>query len=164
MVRIVAQLIDVKNDVHVWTETYDRELIEIFDIQSDIAVEIAQVLEARLTNEERRHIRGRGQEMTRSSAISAYDYLLKARNIWRGWNQEQDLQNALKLIEEAVKMDPDFARAYVLKGTILHSGMREFGVPTKVWIDEALDLANKAISIDSMLASAYLLKGNILSG
>jgi len=38
-VRIVAQLIDVKNDVHVWTETYDREITEIFDIQSEIAIE-----------------------------------------------------------------------------------------------------------------------------
>lgn len=50
-VRVVAQLIDVKNDVHVWTETYDREMVEIFDIQSDIAVEIAKLLEAKLTNE-----------------------------------------------------------------------------------------------------------------
>jgi TolB-like protein/class 3 adenylate cyclase/Flp pilus assembly protein TadD len=164
LVRVVAQLIEVKNDVHVWTETYDREMDEIFDIQSEIAIEIARVLEAQLTNEERRHIRGRGREKMRSSEITAYDYLLKARNIWREWNDEQDLQNALQLIEEAIKMNPNFARAYVLKGNILHYGLREFGEPTKVWIDEALDLANKAIGMDSLLASAYLLKGNILSG
>lgn len=162
-VRIVAQLIDVKNDVHVWTETYDREMVEIFDIQSNIAVEIAQVLEARLTNEEQRHIRGRSREKMNSSDITAYDYLLKARNAWREWNDEKDLENALELVDKAIEMDPVFAPAYVLKGTILHHGMREFGVPNTVWIDQALDLADKAIEIDSMLSGAYLLKGNILS-
>lgn len=162
-VRIVAQLIDVRNDVHVWTETYDREMIEIFDIQSDIAVEIAKVLEAKLTNEERRHIAGGGRQKMRHSEMTAYDNLLKARRIWRTWNDEQDLQKALHLADEAIKMDPGFARAYVLKGNILHYGMREFGVPTQVWIGQALELANKATGLDSMLAGAYLLKGNILS-
>lgn len=162
-VRIVAQLIDVRNDVHVWTETYDREMIEIFDIQSDIAVEIAKVLEAKLTNDERRHITGGGRQKMRHSEITAYDFLLKARKIWRTWNNEQDLLKALQLVDECIKMDPGFARAYVLKGNILHYGMREFGVPTHVWIGEALELANKSISLDSMLSGAYLLKGNILS-
>jgi len=163
MVRIVAQLIDVKNDVHVWTETYDREMVEIFDIQSDIAVEIARVLEAKLTNDERRHIRGNGRERRRSSEVTAYDYMLRARNIWREWNDERDLRNALQLLDQAIEMDPDFAPAYVLKGNILHHGMREFGVSIQVWIDEALDLANTAISLDTTLAYGYLLKGNILS-
>jgi len=160
-VRVVAQLIDVKNDVHMWTETYDRELVEIFHIQSDIAVEIARVLEARLTADERRHIRGGRRAQWRSSEINAYDYLLRARNIWRGWNSEKDLQIALQLIEEAISLDPDFARAYVLKGTILHYGMRDFGVPMRLWIDSARQLADKAILLDSTLADAYLLRGNI---
>ena len=162
-VRIVAQLIDVKNDVHVWTETYDREMVEIFDIQSDIAIEIARVLEAKLTNEERQHIKGGRRPDKRSSEITAYDYLLRARNIWREGNDEQDLVNALQLLEEAIKMDPEFARAYVLKGKILHFGMREFGVSTELWIDQALELANHAIGIDSTRADAFLLKGSILS-
>ncbi len=164
MVRVVAQLIDVNNDMHVWTETYDRELTEIFDIQSEIAVEIAEVLEARLTNEERRHINNKPQKKLQSSELTAYDYLLRARDIWRNWNDAQDLENALQLIENALEIEPGFARGYVLKGNILHYGMREYGVSTKVWIDQALELANKAIGIDSMLAGAYLLKGNILSG
>lgn len=161
-VRIVAQLIDVKNDVHLWTETYDREITEIFDIQSEIAIEIAQVLETRLTTDERRHIRGSPGGKGRSTEITAYDYVLRARNIWRNWNDENDLENAQKLVEQAIDMDPSYAQAYVLKGNILHYGMRQYGVPTQVWIDQALDLANKAIGIDTTLADAYLLKGNIL--
>jgi len=163
-VRIVAQLVDVRNDVHVWSETFDREITEILAIQSDIAIEIAQVLETSLSNDERRHIRGGRQEKGRTANITAYDYLLKARDIWRNWNDEDDLENALQLVDQAIELDPNFARGFVLKGNILHYGMREFGIPTTVWIDQALNLANRAISIDSMLASAYLLKGNIQSG
>ncbi len=160
-VRIVAQLIDVKNDVHVWTETFDREITEIFDIQSEIAIEIARVLEARLTSDERRYIRGGPRGRGRSTDITAYDYALRALRIWRNWNDEQDLENALQLIDEAIDMDPAFARGYVLKGNILHYGMRQFGVPNQIWIDSALQLADRAIRLDTTLAEAYLLRGNI---
>jgi TolB-like protein/class 3 adenylate cyclase/Flp pilus assembly protein TadD len=160
-VRIVAQLIDVKNDVHVWTETFDREITAIFDIQSDIAIEIAQVLEARLTSDEMRYIRGEPRGRGRSIDMTAYDYSLRARRIWRNWNDENDLENALQLIEQAIEMDPLFARGYVLKGNILHYGMRSLGEPIQVWIDQAVDMAEKAISLDSTLAEAYLLRGNI---
>ncbi len=160
-VRIVAQLIDVKNDIHVWTETFDREMTEIFEIQSEIAIEIAQVLEAQLTNEERRHIRGGPSGKGRSTDITAYDYALRARDIWRNWNDEKDLENALQLLEQAIEMDPSFARGYVFIGHILHYGMRNYGVPTQIWIDQALHMADLAIKIDSTLADAYLLLGDI---
>jgi adenylate cyclase len=160
-IRIVAQLIDAKKDVHVWTETFDREITEIFDIQSEIAVKIARVLEARLTNEERRHIRGRGRENMRSEDITSYDYLLKAREIWRNWNDEKDLENAISLVELAIQADSANARAYVLKGDILHYGMSNYGVSTEIWINKAQELAEHAIHLDSTLADAYLLKGNI---
>jgi TolB-like protein/Flp pilus assembly protein TadD len=161
-VRIVAQLIDVSKDVHLWSETFDREITEIFTIQSEIAIEIAQMLETRLTKDERRHIRGEPAGKGRANSVTAYDYLLRARDIWRNWNDENDLDNALQLIEEAIETDPSYARAYVLKGRILHYGMRQYGVPTRIWIDQALDLANRAIEMDTTLADAYLLKGNIL--
>jgi adenylate cyclase len=162
-VRIVAQLIDAKNDVHIWTETFDREITEIFQIQSEIAIEIAQVLEAKLSNEERRHIWGGPQGRGRPTDITAYDYVLRARSIWRNWNDENDLEDALRLVELAIRTDPSYARAYVLKGNILHYGMRNYGVPTQIWIDQALQMADQAISLDSTLAEAYLLRGNIFT-
>jgi TolB-like protein/Flp pilus assembly protein TadD len=160
-VRIVAQLIDVKNDVHLWTETFDREITGIFEIQSEIAIEIAQVLEAQLTTDERRHLRGRNRRDLDSKEITAYDYLLKARDIWRNWNDEKDLENALSLVELAIQTDSANAYAYVLKGTILHYGMSQYGVPTSTWIGQAQELADYAVSLDSTQAEAYLLKGNI---
>jgi adenylate cyclase len=160
-VRIVAQLIDVKNDVHVWTETFDREITGIFEIQSEIAIEIAQVLEAQLSTEERRHLRSRNRRDLNSTEITAYDYLLRARDIWRNWNDEKDLENALSLVELAIQTDSANAYAYVLKGTILHYGMSQYGVPTSTWIGQAQELADYAVSLDSTQAEAYLLKGNI---
>lgn len=162
-VRIVAQLIDAKNDVHIWTETFDREITEIFEVQSEIAIEIARVLEAKLSSEERRHIRGGPDGKGRPTDITAYDYLLRARNIWRNWNDEEDLEIALRLVERAIRTDPSYARAYVLKGNILHYGMRNFGVPTQIWIDQALQMSELATNLDSTLAEAYLLRGNILA-
>jgi len=157
-VRIVAQLIDVKNDVHIWTETYDREITEIFSIQSEIAIEIADALKARLSQSERRHIR-----QGSSTDITAYDYALRARRIWRNYNDEKDLENALQLLEQAIQLDPGFALGHVMIGEILFYGMRNYGIPTHVWINQALSMAEWAIQIDSTLAEAYLLRGNILN-
>ncbi len=151
----------MQNDVHVWTETFDREITEIFDIQSEIAIEIARVLEARLTSDERRYIRGGQRDKGSSTDITAYDYVLRARRIWRNWNDDKDLNNALLLVNRAIEMDPLFARGYVLKGNILHYGKRSYGVPTQIWIDSAFQLADKAINLDTTLAEAYLLRGNI---
>jgi len=159
-VRIVAQLIDVRNDVHIWTETFDREITEIFSIQSEIAIEIANALKAKLSQTERQHIRrGRGS----SQDITAYDYALRARQLWRNHNDEKDLENALQLLEQAIQLDPGFALGHVMIGEILYYGMRNYGVPTRVWINQSLSMAEWAIQIDSTLAEAYLLRGNILN-
>jgi adenylate cyclase len=159
--RIVAQLIDVNRDEHVWTETFDRELSGVFEIESEIATEIARVLEAQLSSDERTHLYGRRNRNLWSSEVNSYDYLLRARNIWRNWNDEQDLENALALVETALRTDSTNAHAYVLKATILHDGLRQYGVPTAVWITEAMQLVDKAIMLDSALADAYLLRGKI---
>lgn len=162
-VRVVVQLIDVKDDVHIWSETFDREITEIFLIQSEIAIEIAQLLEASLSTDERRYLRGGPGEKGRPSNITAYDYVLRARDIWRNWNDEKDLEKALQLAEQAIRADSLYAPAYVLKGNILHNGMRRYGVPTQIWIGQALQLAEQAIRVDSTLAEAYLLRGNIFN-
>lgn len=157
-VRVVVQLIDVKNDVHTWSETFDREIKEIFSIQSEIAIEIANVLQAKLSQTERQHLNKKGIPMD----ITAYDYALRAREIFRNWNDEKDLENALQLLEQAVQLDPTYAEGYTMIGNILHYGMRNFGVPTQLWINEALHMAETAIKLDSTLAEAYLLRANIL--
>ena len=158
-IRIVAQLIDTQSDIHIWSETYDREMTELFNIQSEIAIDIANVLQTKLSSTEMRYLQS-NQYFTND--ITAYDYALRAREILRNWNDETDLENALQLLEQAVGLDPGFAYGYTMIGNVLHFDMRTFGVPTQVWIDEALHMAEISIKLDSTLPEAYLLRSDII--
>jgi TolB-like protein/class 3 adenylate cyclase/Tfp pilus assembly protein PilF len=158
-IRIVAQLIDTKNDIHIWSETYDREMNELFNIQSEIAIEIANVLQTKLSSDEIRYLQS---SQYSTSDISSYDYALRAREILRNWNDVSDLENALQLLEQAVELDPSFAFGYTMIGFVLHFQMRTIGVPTELWIDEALHMAEIAINLDSTLPEAYLLRSQVI--
>ena len=108
-VRVTVQLIDAATDEHLWAENYDRTLDDIFMIQSDIAVEIANRLQATLTPED---IASMSAKLTDNQR--AYDLYLRARqeaSVWRG----RDTFNAMRAqLEEALTLDPDFLKARVL--------------------------------------------------
>jgi serine/threonine protein kinase/Flp pilus assembly protein TadD len=106
-VRIVSQLIDAQTDEHIWAETYDRDLKDIFAIQSDVAQQIAQALKATLSPEEKERIR---QKPTDN--LEAYDYYLKAREYEARSYEKRDLEIAIELFEKAVTADPNFAEAF----------------------------------------------------
>ena len=155
-VRIVVQLIDAKMDIHLWSETYDRELKDVLTLQSEIAIEIANALKARLTAGEKKSVQ---KEVTRD--VTAYDYYLKAREVLNRDNRVRlDLKNALLLINRAIDLDRNFSQAYALKGFIWFN-MGNFGVSQKTWQDSAMFFASKAISTDPSLPEGYLLKGGI---
>lgn len=93
-VRVHVQLIDAENDSHLWAERYDRKLIDIFAVESDIAAKIADALQARLTGAERRAISSQPTTNT-----EAYQLYLKARHQWRnffapGYEQVQKILSA----------------------------------------------------------------------
>jgi non-specific serine/threonine protein kinase len=115
-VRIVSQLIDAKTDEHIWAEMYDREMKDIFAIQSDVAQKIANALEAKLSAEEEERI---GQKPTDN--LEAYDYYLKGREYKERSNEEEDLEIAIDLFDEAIRLDPNFAEAYA---GIAHTHLR----------------------------------------
>jgi TolB-like protein/class 3 adenylate cyclase/Tfp pilus assembly protein PilF len=154
-IRIVAQLIDTQNDIHIWSESYDREMTELFNIQSEIAIEIANVLQTKLSSSELRYLQS---SQYSASDITAYDYALRAREIRKNWNDVSDLENVLQLLEQSVELDPGFAYGYTMIGIVLHFDMRTVGVPTQIWIDEALHMAEISINLDSTLPEAYLLR------
>ena len=109
-VRIVAQLIDTKTDKHLWAETYDRDLDDIFAIQSDVAKKIATALEASLTPDEELSI----YEIPTNN-IEAYDLFLKGRLLAEGsitGGGKEKLEEAIDLLEQAVVLDPEFIAAY----------------------------------------------------
>ncbi len=99
--RITAQLVDVATDSRIWSETYDREIDDIFAIQSDIARQILLALQVSLEAKEL-------EDATTSNA-RAYDFYLKGRNFL----QLHDPHGAVGLFADAVRLDPEFVRAWV---------------------------------------------------
>jgi serine/threonine protein kinase len=109
-VRVNVQLIDARNDTHVWAEHYDRDLADIFSIQSEIAGRIADQLRAKLSPAEKAAIAERP-----TTDLMAYAYYTKAReiDIWGNWaGAEKSLNQKVELLEKAVQRDPNFTLAY----------------------------------------------------
>ena len=107
-VRINAQLIDAIHDTHVWSENYDRELTDIFAIQSDVANLIAEAMQIELTVQSKKEINKKPTDNT-----EAYDYYLKGNEYYYSSYAVKDLEIALKMFERAVELDPNFALALV---------------------------------------------------
>ncbi len=141
-VRITSQLIDARTDEHLWAETYDRDLTDIFAIQSDVARNIAAALKTMLSPEERQRIEQRPTEST-----AAYDYYLRAYEYERQSYERKALEIAIDLYKKAVAIDSTFAQAYARLGRN-HAFMYWLGhdrtsrrlVMTKDAVDQALSL------------------------
>jgi len=107
-VRVTAQLIEAGKDFHLWSETYDRELNDIFAIQDEIAGAIAEALKVRL-------LPAREQpNLTGTTNLEAYQLFLKGVNLWH-LRTGESLEQALQLFEQAIERDPSFARAHAYR-------------------------------------------------
>lgn len=154
-VRIVAQLIDADNDRHLWSETYDRELTDIFAIQTDVALQIAAALEAELSPEERSRIR---KEPT--GDLQAYQLYLMGKHCLNRWTEE-GVEQGIEYLERAVERDPDYALAYTamaLAYTQLGIGIAG-AIPPEEAYPRARAAVAKALEIDSGLAEAHAMLG-----
>ena len=156
-VRIVAQLIDAETDRHLWAETYDRDLTDIFAIQSDVALHIAAALKAELSHEERTRIR---KEPT--DDVQAYQLFLLGKHCLSRWTQE-GVDQGIKHLEQAVARDPDYALAHA---TIAYAYMDiGLGVAGAIPAEEAFRRSKAAVArafeIDSGLAEAHAVQGHL---
>ena len=106
-VRVNAQLIDARTDAHLWAQIYDRDLADIFAIQSEIAKAIAGQLEAKLSPREENAI-----ERPPTSDISAFELYAQAKNVLAIRNARANLLEAVDLLNQAVTRDPSFFKAY----------------------------------------------------
>src|SRR6266540_3792274 len=110
-VRVNAQLIDARNDAHLWAQTYDRDLADVFAIQSEIAKAIADQLQAKLSPNEKKAI-----EQPPTTDLAAFDLYSRAKSLLLTANfsstGEPDRRKAIELLDEAVKRDPSFFDAY----------------------------------------------------
>jgi TolB-like protein/Tfp pilus assembly protein PilF len=110
-IRVNAQLIDARNDAHLWAQTYDRDLADVFAIQSEIAKAIADQLQAKLSPTEKKAI-----EQPPTTDLAAFDLYSRAKSLLftaaLSATNEPDVRKAIELLDEAVKRDPSFFDAY----------------------------------------------------
>jgi len=106
-VRITAQLIDAETEGHLWAQNYDRQLDDIFAVQSEIAEKVAGELRIRLVESEKKTLEKKPTENT-----EAYNNFLRGRELFRE-GTEASARQALSLFEKAIELDPKFAKAYV---------------------------------------------------
>jgi TolB-like protein/Tfp pilus assembly protein PilF len=110
-VRVNAQLVDARNDAHLWAQTYDRDLADVFAIQSEIAKAIADQLQAKLSPNEKKAI-----EQPPTTDLAAFDLYSRAKSLLLtatfSATQTPDVRKAIELLDEAVKRDPSFFDAY----------------------------------------------------
>jgi len=153
-VRISAQLIRVTDDTHLWAETYDRNLEDVFAIQDEIAQAVVQNLKVKLLG-------ASTQPLVKdySKSTEAYELYLKGRFFHaKGWSPEW-MQKAIKHFKEAIKADPQFAPAHSLLAMVYH----EYAVilslnPGAMWLKTRV-LALKALAIDAMDSDAHVFMG-----
>jgi len=110
-IRVNAQLIDARNDAHLWAQTYDRDLADVFAIQSEIAKAIADQLQAKLSPSEKKAI-----EQPPTTDLAAFDLYSRAKSLLLtvtfSATGEPDVRKAIELMDEAVRRDPSFFDAY----------------------------------------------------
>src|SRR5205823_3348692 len=110
-IRVNAQLLDARTDAHLWAQTYDRDLADVFAIQSEIAKAIADQLQAKLSPAEKKAI-----EQPPTTDLAAFDLYSRAKSLLltAGFSatQDPDVRKAIELLDEAVKRDPSFFDAY----------------------------------------------------
>jgi TolB-like protein/Flp pilus assembly protein TadD len=157
-VRINAQLIDARTDLHVWNDTFDREITDLFALQTELARRIAFALRANLSPQEKERL-----QKHPTSDLDAYDLFLRARDLFR-WSGSGDPrengERALQLLEDAIARDPNFALAHCLASRF-HCELYWFGYDrtrprlalAKVAADTALRL--RPDSSEARLALAY---------
>jgi len=151
-VRLNVQLIDARNDAHLWAEHYDRDFADVFAVQSEIAERIANQLRATLSVAEKAAIEDRP-----TADPVAYAYYTEAKAIgdrldWEGW--EKSGNRAIELLEKATQRDPKFALAYcALAGT--QADLYELSLDSK-HLELAKEAADTALRLRPDLGEAHL--------
>jgi TolB-like protein/Flp pilus assembly protein TadD len=148
-VRVNVQLINALTDEHIWADTYDRQLTDIFAVESEIAQAVAQALQATLTGSEKSSIAKKPTENP-----EAYELYLKGRFFWNK-RTGVDLRKAIEYFQQAIAKDPNYALAY---GGVADSYLllpNYGGTSTQEAISQARPAVRKALELDDSLAEAH---------
>jgi len=155
-IRVSTQLVEVARDKHLWAQNYDRNLDDVFEVQSDIAKQVADALRVKILSEELERIDRKPTEN-----IDAYTLYLKGRQIWNRRGMD-DMKKAAACFEQSVEKDPDFALGYAGQADcflLLAGNWRE---DIEHNLEKARMLVAKALELDPALAEAHATRGLIL--
>ncbi len=151
-VRITAQLIDVTTDSHLWSETYDREMKDVFAIQDDIAQSITDALKMALSPKERRAI----QNVATSDA-GAYDFYLRGRSYMYTMTR-RDYEYAIRMFQQAIDLDAMYALAYAGIADA-YSHLFRYADGSRKNAEKARQASEKAIALDPDSSEARASRG-----
>jgi tetratricopeptide (TPR) repeat protein len=144
-VRITAQLIDARSDAHLWSRTFDREMADVFAVQTEIARTVADALQLRLAD----------AGPPPAPSVVAHDLYLQGHFLWNH-RSPGDLRRAIQLFEDATRTDPTYARAFAGLATAYASlPITSSDAPVEATLAKAEQAATRAIALDSSLAEAY---------
>jgi class 3 adenylate cyclase/TolB-like protein/Tfp pilus assembly protein PilF len=147
--RITAQLIDVASQAHLWSEDYDRDLTDVFAIQSDVAQNVAQALQITLKPAETRQLEKAG-----TSDVDAYNAYLKGLYHFNTLSKK-DLEESIEYFEQAIARDPAFAKTYAAMA-FTYDLQGQFGYrPVGEAYSKAKEAAHLALEIDATTAEAH---------
>lgn len=154
--RITAQLIDGRTDQHLWAETYDRELADVFDIQSEIAQAIAGALRARLTVEERsRLISVDGVD------VDTYNDTLLGRHYWHRWT-EQGFHESIACLDRAIARNACYAPAHTWRGLAYATlSLGYWSEAAGSFRKQAEESLRRALELDPTLGDAMAWSANL---
>lgn len=155
-IRITAQLIDARSDSHLWSKTWDRDLQDVFKVQQEIAQEIANSLEVQFAGDG-------GPRSVGTENVEAYEHYLQGRHLWRQ-RGEGPLRASIKQFEEAIRIDPGFARAHsaLAASTAVLVSYTGPDVPAEPFLNGAQTHAQRALSLDASLAEAHAVLASVL--
>ena len=157
-VRVNVQLINALTDAHLWAETFDRKLTDIFSVESEIAKTVADTLQAKLSGSEKT-----AMSKTPTANPEAYELYLKGRFFWNK-RTGPDLRKAIDYFNQAIAKDPNYAVAYSgLADSYLLLPPYGAAAP-KDSIPQAKAAVQKALELDDTLAEAHASSGRIISG
>jgi TolB-like protein/DNA-binding winged helix-turn-helix (wHTH) protein len=154
-VRIAAELVDPATNRNIWSKSYERDLGDILNLQSEVTKAIATEIAGKL--------RPRERALPRTVAVKpeAYDYYLRGR-LYSYRESSTDNEVAIGMLERAIALDSDFAPAYAQLADAYRVRFTQFAPQEKKWEEKAFQVADKALSLNPDLAEAYVARGFLL--
>ena len=155
-VRITVQMVDAVTEGHLWAQSYDRDLQDVFAVQSDIATNVAQALKVKLLASEASQIQKKPTEDT-----EAYLLYLRGRQYWNT-RTEESVRKAMECFRLALERDPNFALAYVGLADSYHVLVTESIIDFSEAHEKARENITRALALDERLAEAHASYGIVL--